>query len=178
MSARFRIHSAPSPMTTFLFRAAPSAVPGLQIKAPAELFGGLHGSGAGSRIRIANREAFFVMRGLSEYASQLTSRVWAGWPSVLPLRPSVSFFTTGTPVPSICTYRIGIGSPTITGKSSWTALRVSRCPWAAISAPMASAVRSTDLAVTSRPARTFHLLAAVIERDLLTHQSLHASHAG
>src|SRR5271157_3384712 len=25
----------------------------------------------------------------------LTSRVWAGWPSVLPLRPSVSFFACG-----------------------------------------------------------------------------------
>src|SRR6266481_304348 len=33
----------------------------------------------------------------------LTSRVWAGWPSVLPFRPTVSFLTTGTPVPSICT---------------------------------------------------------------------------
>src|SRR5712691_4847140 len=42
----------------------------------------------------------------------LTSRVWAGWPSVLPFRPTVSFFTTGTPVPSIYTYKMGIGSPT------------------------------------------------------------------
>ena len=33
----------------------------------------------------------------------LASRVWDGWPSVLPFRPSVSFFTTGTPVPSIST---------------------------------------------------------------------------
>lgn len=31
----------------------------------------------------------------------LTSRVCAGWPSTLPARPSVSVFTTGTPVPSI-----------------------------------------------------------------------------
>src|SRR5438128_5983321 len=33
----------------------------------------------------------------------LASRVWAGCPSVLPCRPTVSFFTTGTPVPSTCT---------------------------------------------------------------------------
>src|SRR5260370_9132314 len=43
----------------------------------------------------------------------LTSRVWDGWPSVLPCRPTVSFFTTGISVPSICTYRIETASPII-----------------------------------------------------------------
>jgi hypothetical protein len=43
---------------------------------------------------------------------------------------------------------------------------------------MASAVRSTDLAVTSRPARTFHLLAAVIEGRCMANDSLHAAHPG
>jgi hypothetical protein len=43
---------------------------------------------------------------------------------------------------------------------------------------MASAVRSTDLAVTSRPARTLHLLAAVIEGSLQPYYGLHAAHAG
>jgi hypothetical protein len=38
-------------------------------------------------------------------------------------RPTDSFFTTGTPVPSICTYRIRIGSPTTAGRSNCTARR-------------------------------------------------------
>ena len=57
----------------------------------------------------------------------LTSRVWAGWPSVLPCRPTVSFFTTGTPVPSICTYRMGTGSPTTIGRSNCMARWISCC---------------------------------------------------
>jgi hypothetical protein len=65
----------------------------------------------------------------------LVSRVCAGWPSALPLRPSVSLFTTGRPVPSICTYRIG--SPTMMGRSSRTILRISFSSLWAMSAPMA-----------------------------------------
>jgi hypothetical protein len=42
---------------------------------------------------------------------------------------------------------------------------------------MASAVRSTDLVDTSRPARHPDLLAAVIEGSFLTHQSLHTAHS-
>lgn len=38
-------------------------------------------------------------------------------------RPTDSFFTTGTPVPSICTYKIRIGSPTTAGRSNCTARR-------------------------------------------------------
>jgi hypothetical protein len=37
-------------------------------------------------------------------------------PSVLPCRPIVSFLTTDTPVPSICTYRIGTSSPITTAE--------------------------------------------------------------
>ena len=94
----------------FLFRAAPAAVPGFQIDALAKLLGGLDGAGVGGRIRIANRRKPSLSQAVCVNTHpSLTSRVWAGWPSVLPLRPSVSFFTTGTPVPSICTYRMGIG---------------------------------------------------------------------
>jgi len=57
-----------------LLRAAPSAVPGFPTEASAELFGDLDGSGIGGRIGIANRETFFVMRRLSEYASQFQVR--------------------------------------------------------------------------------------------------------
>ena len=85
----------------------------------------------------------------------LTSRVGAGCPSILPCRPTVSFFTTGIPVPSLCTYRIGRASPPATGRSSCTACCLSFCSHCAISAPIPSAARSTDLAVTSQPPRTF-----------------------
>jgi hypothetical protein len=41
----------------------------------------------------------------------LTSRVWAGWPSVLPCRSTVSFFTPVLPSRPFATLRIGIGLP-------------------------------------------------------------------
>jgi len=73
------------------------------MEAFAELLGGLDGTRIGGGIRIADGIAFGIGLGLRKYASQLDSRVWAGAPSCLPLRPSVSFFTTGTPVPSMST---------------------------------------------------------------------------
>jgi hypothetical protein len=45
----------------FLLRMVPSSVPGFQIKALAELFGGLDGSGIGSRIRIAKPSLSWVV---------------------------------------------------------------------------------------------------------------------
>src|SRR6266540_2052485 len=53
-----------------VFGVAPATVPGLQIDAPSKLFGGLDSPGVGSRIRIANREAFLVPRGLGKHAAQ------------------------------------------------------------------------------------------------------------
>src|SRR5215831_14906228 len=93
-AGKMQIRQIPDPFGSvthdyLLFRAAPATVPGLPIEAFSKLFGSLD-----------------------------ASRVCAGWPSAFPLRPSVSFFTTGMPVPSICTYRIGIGSPTMMGRSS------------------------------------------------------------
>ena len=43
---------------------------------------------------------------------------------------------------------------------------------------MASAVRSTALVVTSKPARTFICFATVIEGSLLADQSVHTAHSG
>ncbi len=60
-----------------LFGAAPATVPGFQIDALSELFGGLDGSGVGSRIRIANRIAFLVPGGLGNTQPSFTSRVYA-----------------------------------------------------------------------------------------------------
>ena len=57
--------------------------------------------------------------------------------------------------PSICTYRIGIGSPLTSGKSNCMPLWISACSRRAISSPIASAVRSTALVVTSKLARSF-----------------------
>ena len=58
-------------------------------------------------------------------------------------------------VPSICTYKTGIGSPTGMGRSNCSALWICCCSRWAISPPIVSAVRSTDLVVTSTPVRTF-----------------------
>jgi hypothetical protein len=87
----------------FLFRTIPPTVPSFQIDTLSELFGSLDGARAGGRIGIANRVAFCVPRGLGEDASRFglarVGRMAAGFA----FAPSVSFFTTGTPVPSICT---------------------------------------------------------------------------
>src|SRR5437773_10493923 len=48
----------------------------------------------------------------------LHSRVRARWPSILPLRPSVSAATTGTWMPSISTYISGIFCFKTTGRTS------------------------------------------------------------
>ena len=43
---------------------------------------------------------------------------------------------------------------------------------------MVSAMRSTDLVVTARAGQQLQLFAAVIERGLLTYQSMHAAYPG
>ena len=86
-----------------LCRAAPAAIPGFQINAFAKLVGGLDGTGIGSGIRVAYRITFLAEVVWVNTQPSLTSRVCAAWPSALPVRPSVSFLTTGMPVPSIST---------------------------------------------------------------------------
>src|ERR1700693_2634889 len=54
-----------------LLCAAPATSPSFQIEPLAKLFGGLNGAGVGGGIRVADREAFLVPRGLSEHTSQL-----------------------------------------------------------------------------------------------------------
>src|SRR5271170_5540155 len=77
-----------------LLRAAPAAPPGLHIKAFTKLFGGLAGLGVGGGIQIADGVTILVTGGLGEDTASLVSLVWAGCPSVLLGRPTVSCFTT------------------------------------------------------------------------------------
>ena len=105
----------------------------------------------------------------------LASRVWADWPSALPLRPSVSFFTTGTPVPSICTYKIGTGWPTTMGEIQLNG---------ALDLPMV-ALRNVAadglggalhcLGGHLQTGQDLHLVAAMLEGPFLTDESLHAA---
>jgi len=66
----------------------------------------------------------------------------------------------------------------MTGRSNCRALWISACSRWAISAPMASAVRSTDLVVTSKPARSCSCSRPRFEGGFLPYQSLHAAHPG
>src|SRR5712671_1527337 len=65
----------------FLYGATPAPIPGFQIDALAELFGGFDGTRVGGGARITDRVAFFIPPRLGEHASQLDlSRV--GWLAV------------------------------------------------------------------------------------------------
>lgn len=75
----------------------------------------------------------------------LASRVFAEPSGCLPARPAISAVRIGTPVPSIPRYMVGATSPIRS-----TPRRSS----AAISAPSASAARSTCLGLTSTPANS------------------------
>src|SRR5271157_5793515 len=133
----------------------PSSAPGFAIDAVAELFGGFDGAHIGSGIGVADGPSFVVHGCLSEHATSLHSRVRARWPSVLPVRPSVSAGTTGTCTPSISTYISGMFCLETRGRTNCLARATSCSSRWAICAPMASAARSTALAGTSRPASTF-----------------------
>ena len=98
--------------------AAPATSIGLRVESPAKLFRTLDGSAIGGGIGIADGKAFLIPPRLGEDASQFDFP-GMGLRSYLADRPS--FFTTGTPVPSICTYKTRIGSPVTTGSSHWRA---------------------------------------------------------
>ena len=87
----------------FGWGAVPSAVPGLGIDPKAELFGGFDGADVGGGIGIAHGRPWSSTLVCVNTQPSLHSRVRAGWPGVLPVRPSVSVFTTNTCVPSIWT---------------------------------------------------------------------------
>src|SRR5256885_9921625 len=71
--------------------ATPSAIPGLQVDAFAELFGGLDGAGIGGGVGIPDRVAFFVPTSLREYASQLDFP-GVGWLTFRLALPAHRFF--------------------------------------------------------------------------------------
>ena len=143
-------------MKTFLFGAGPTALPRFQVDALAELFGRFNRADVGGRIGVADSIAFTVPSRLREHTAQLGLPRMGRLAFGLALPAHGSFFTTGTPVPSTCVYKTGIGSPTMIGKSNCMARWISACCRAAISSPIASAVRSTALVVTSRSASSFN----------------------
>src|ERR1039457_4298030 len=103
-----------------LFGAVPTALAGFQIEAQPKLLRRFNRANVGSRAGVAEGKAFLIPSGLRKHASQLGLPGGAGCPSVLPARPSVSFFTTGTPVPSSWIYTTGIGFPiTMVAPSAW-----------------------------------------------------------
>ena len=139
-----------------LFRAAPAAVPGFQVDAFAELFGGFDGAGVGGGIRIADGVALLVPRGLGEHASQLDF-------------PRVGRLAVGLAFPALRLFlhhrysgpihlhiqdgnRLADhhGQIQLDGSLDLPLLAGARCR-----SPIASAVRSTALVVTSRPASSF-----------------------
>ena len=108
----------------------------------------------------------------------LTSRVWAGSPSVLPCRPTVSFFTTGIPVPSICTYRIGTGFAQHHGQIQLHGsldLFLLGC-----GDILADGFRRPlhGFGGHLQIGKQFHLLPSVVEGCLLADDRLHAAHPG
>src|SRR2546429_5312463 len=103
----------------------PATSPSFGIDSPAKLFRTLDGSGIRGGIGIADWIAFLIPLRLGEDASQFYFPSMGRLARALACRPTVSFFTTGTPVPSSCTYRMRIGSPTTTGRSKWRALWIS-----------------------------------------------------
>lgn len=76
------------------------AIPGFPIESLAELSGGLNSASLGGGVRIADSIALFIPSCLCEDAAEFDFAS-VGRPLVLPVRPSVSFLTTRTPVPAI-----------------------------------------------------------------------------
>src|ERR1019366_4777716 len=113
----------------------PTSAPSLRIDAEAELFGGFDGAYVAGGVRVADRPAFLVHGGLREHAAELA--------------------LAGAGAPSISTYIFGIFFFETTGRTSCLARAISCWSRWAICVPMASAVRSMALAVTSKPASSF-----------------------
>ena len=87
--------------------------------------------------------------------ASLTSRVRARPSSPLPTRPAVSFAVMGTPVPSMTAYSLSGRGAGGSGISLQEVIKAARSRAAApCAAPLASAARSTRLAVSRTPARS------------------------
>jgi hypothetical protein len=85
--------------------------------------------------------------------ASLTSRVRARPSSPLPSRPAVSLAVTGTPVPSMAAYSLSGSGAGGSGTSVRALIAAARSrAAAAAAAPLASADRSTRLAVRCTPA--------------------------
>jgi hypothetical protein len=85
--------------------------------------------------------------------ASLTSRVRARPSAPLPSRPAVSLAVTGTPVPSMQAYSLSGSGEGGSGTSVRAVIALARSRTAAaLAAPLASAERSTRLAVRCTPA--------------------------
>src|SRR5947207_12336208 len=104
----------------------PTSEPSFRVDAKTERLRGLDGSHVGGGIRVADGHPSWSTRVCVHTQPSLHSRVRARWPSILPLRPSVSAATTGTWMPSISTYISGIFCFKTTGRTSCLARPISR----------------------------------------------------
>src|SRR5713226_10461533 len=122
--------------------AAPAAMTGFRIQALAELLCGLDGTGVGGRERVANSKAFLVIAGLGKDASQFD------FPGTRGLAVDFSRPTFGRGAHHGYAGAVeldiehGNGGTMGMGRSNCRARFISACWRAAMSAPIASAVRS------------------------------------
>ncbi len=99
----------------FLVGLAPASFPGLYKQTFSEPSDGLDGGHIGGGSDIANRVSLLIQAGLGEHTAKLDLACPRGLALVLPWRPSVSLFRTGTPVPSSKMYRMGTFGPICRG---------------------------------------------------------------
>src|SRR5215472_9240972 len=108
--------------------AAPTAIPGFQVDALAELLGCFDGSGIGSRIRITNGVALLIPSGLREDASQLDFARMRRLSIGLPFSPFGFFLHHG----NACAVHLDMEN----GNGLAYDHGISRCSSLAISSPM------------------------------------------
>ena len=162
----------------FLLCAAPTALPGFDIKSLAELLRTFDGSGVGCRIEIANRKAFFVPASLREHTAEL------GLPGMRGQAIALAF---------------AVGRFLLHhGQTGAVHLHIEDGDGFANDDGQIELHRAVDLLLLAfrnigpdgfshafhgfggdlQAGQQFHLLATVIEGCLLAHQSLHSSHTG
>src|SRR6266481_2964085 len=134
--------------------AAPATSPSFRIDSPAKLFRTLDGSGVGGGIGIADWIALLIPPRLAEDASQFDFPSMGRLARALALPTDRLFLHHRDTRPIHLHVQDAHRLADNHGQLQLEGFLDLRLFAPAISAPMASAVRSTDLVVTSRPART------------------------
>jgi hypothetical protein len=138
-----------------------AAADALGLDQAGERAGGLEGGDDAGGVPVADRAAVVAGPVLGEEDGEL-DLAGAGAPVfAFPLPAGVSFEVMGTPVPSMTAYSLSGAGEGGSGTSFRAAMSRARSrPAAARAAPLASAARSTRLAVSRTPARSPSRLAA------------------